>query len=79
MRRVKRALLSKKFLGRNSNRGDPAQMWMGHGSEEMIRRFTHLRADFMRDELRRVPRFAPKTVSNFAEIPPVAPQLAVAV
>jgi integrase-like protein len=24
--------------------------WIGHGSEEMIRRYTHLRPDFMQDE-----------------------------
>jgi hypothetical protein len=46
--------------------------WIGHGSEEMIRRYKHLRPDFMRN-------FAPKTVSKFAEIAPVAPQIAVAV
>jgi len=28
--------------------------WVGHGSQEMIRRYTHLRQDFMRDELARV-------------------------
>jgi len=28
--------------------------WVGHGSEEMIRRDPHLRPDFMRDELARV-------------------------
>jgi integrase len=53
--------------------------WVGHGSEEMIRRYTHLRPDFMRDELARVPDFAPKNVSKIVEIAPVAPQLAVAV
>jgi integrase len=53
--------------------------WIGHGSEEMIRRYTHLRPDFMRDELARVPDFAPKNASKIVEIAPVAPQLAVAV
>jgi integrase len=53
--------------------------WVGHGSEEMIRRYTHLRPDFMRDELARVPDFAPKNVSKTVEIAPVAPQLAAAV
>jgi integrase len=53
--------------------------WVGHGSEEMIRRYTHLRPDFMRDELARVPDFAPKNASKIVEIAPVAPQLAVAV
>jgi hypothetical protein len=45
----------------------------------MIRRYTHLRPDFMRDELARVPDFALKTVTKITEIAPVAPQLAVAV
>jgi integrase len=36
--------------------------WIGHGSEEMVNRYTHLRPDFMRDELARVPDFD----SNFA-------------
>jgi len=53
--------------------------WIGHGSEEMIRRYTHLRPDFMRDELARVPDFAPKNASKIVEIAPVAPQLAFAV
>jgi len=53
--------------------------WIGHGSEEMIRRYTHLRPDLMRDELARVPDFAPKNASRIVEIAPVAPQLAVAV
>ena len=53
--------------------------WIGHGSEEMIRRYTHLRPDFMRDELARVPDFAPKNALKIVEIAPVAPQLAVAV
>jgi integrase len=53
--------------------------WVGHGSEEMIRRYAHLRPDFMRDELARVPDFAPKNASKIVEIAPVAPQLAVAV
>ena len=53
--------------------------WVGHGSEEMIRRYTHLRPDFMRDELARVSDFAPKNLSKIVEIASVAPQLAVAV
>src|SRR5712671_7463397 len=53
--------------------------WIGHGSEEMIRRYTHLRPDFMRAELARVPDFASKNASKIVEIDPVAPQLAVAV
>jgi hypothetical protein len=31
---------------------------IGHGSEEMICRYIHLRPDFMQDELARVPDFA---------------------
>jgi integrase len=53
--------------------------WIGHGSEERIRRYTHLRPDFMRGELARVPDFAPNNVSKIVAIAPVAPQLAVAV
>jgi len=53
--------------------------WVGHGSEEMIRRYTHLRPDFMRDELARVPDFASKNAPKIVEFAPVAPQLAVAV
>jgi integrase len=34
--------------------------WIGHGSEQMVERYTHLRPDFMRDELARVPDFVPK-------------------
>jgi hypothetical protein len=42
--------------------------WIGHGSEEMIRRYSHLRPDFMRDELARVPDFAPKNASKIVEM-----------
>jgi hypothetical protein len=48
-------------------------------SEKMIRRYTHLRPDYMRDEFARVPDFPSETASKIAEIAPVAPQLAVAV
>jgi hypothetical protein len=38
--------------------------WIGHGSAEMVARYTHLRPDFMQDELARVPdivsEFGPK-------------------
>jgi integrase len=34
--------------------------WMGHGSEEMIRRYTPLRPDLMQAELEKVPDFAAK-------------------
>jgi hypothetical protein len=47
----------------------PLKKWIGHGSEEMIRRYTHLRPDFMRDELARVPDFAPKNASKIVEMP----------
>lgn len=53
--------------------------WIGHRSGEMIHRYTRIRPDFMRDELARVPDFAPKNASKIVEIAPVAPQLAVAV
>ena len=45
----------------------------------MVRRYPHLRPDFMRDELARVPDFAPQNASKIGEIAPVAPHLAVAV
>ena len=35
---------------------------IGHGSEQMVERYTHLRPDFMRDELARVPDFVRKPV-----------------
>jgi len=38
--------------------------WIGHGSEEMVERYTHLRPDFMKDELARVPDFAMKSDSE---------------
>ena len=44
--------------------------WIGHGSEQMVERYTHLRPDFMRDELARVPNFAPKA----GEIDPFDPK-----
>jgi integrase len=53
--------------------------WIGHGSEEMIRRYTHLRPDFMQDELARVPDFPSQLGAKVAEIAPFAPQEAVAV
>jgi hypothetical protein len=70
------------LLGLHEITGTPIEVfkkWIGHGSKEMIRRYTHLRPDFMRDELTRVPDSAPKNVSKIVEIAPVAPQLAVAV
>lgn len=38
--------------------------WISHGSEEMIRRYTRLRPDFMQDELARVPDLAIECASN---------------
>jgi hypothetical protein len=43
---------------------------IGQGSEEMIRRYTHLRPDFMRDELARVPDFALEIGSKVAVFDP---------
>jgi integrase len=48
--------------------------WIGHGSEEMVNRYTHLRPDFMRDELARVPDFASKFGPETAEIDPFDPK-----
>jgi len=53
--------------------------WIGHGSEEMVRRYTHLRPDFMQDELARVPDFPSQLGAKLAEIAPFAPQEAVTV
>ena len=49
--------------------------WIGHGSEEMIRHYTHLRPDFMRDELARVPDFSLEIGSRIAVIDPFDPKL----
>jgi len=49
--------------------------WIGHGSEDMVNRYTHLRPDFMRDELARVPDFAPESGSKIAEIDPFDPEM----
>jgi integrase len=49
--------------------------WIGHGSEEMIRRYTHLRPDFMQDELARVPDFALEIGSKVAVFDPFDPKL----
>src|SRR6266481_6413063 len=46
--------------------------WIGHGSEEMVRRYTHLRPDFMQDELARVPDFPSRLGAKLAEIAPFA-------
>jgi hypothetical protein len=52
--------------------------WIGHGSEEMVNRYTHLRPDFMQSELERVPDFAPKLSTKIAEFDRIDPQAVVA-
>jgi integrase len=52
--------------------------WIGHGSEEMVNRYTHLRADFMQSELDRVPDYASKLGTKIAEFDPIDPQAVVA-
>jgi len=47
--------------------------WIGHGSEEMVNRYTHLRPNFMQDELARVPDFAPELGSKIAGVCPFDP------
>jgi integrase len=49
--------------------------WIGHGSEDMVNRYTHLRPDFMRDELARVPDFAPESGPKIAVIDPFDPEM----
>ncbi len=49
--------------------------WIGHGSEEMVNRYTHLRPDFMKEELARVPDFDPELGSRNAVIDPFDPKL----
>jgi integrase len=49
--------------------------WIGHGSEEMVNRYTHLRPDFMQEELARVPDFAPEIEAEKAEFDPIDPRL----
>jgi len=52
--------------------------WIGHGSEEMVNRYTHLRPDFMQDELARVPDFASDFGPEVAVIDPFDPKAAAA-
>jgi integrase len=49
--------------------------WIGHGSEEMVNRYTHLRPDFMRDELARVPDFVMQSRLKTVEIAHFDPQV----
>jgi integrase len=49
--------------------------WIGHGSEEMVNRYTHLRPNFMQEELARVPDFALESGPKIAEIDPFDPEL----
>jgi integrase len=48
--------------------------WIGHGSEEMVNRYTHLRPSFMQNELERLPDYAPKFGTKSAEFDPVDPR-----
>jgi len=52
--------------------------WIGHGSEEMVNRYTHLRPDFMRDELARVPDFTSEFGPKVAVFDPIDPRSVVA-
>jgi len=49
--------------------------WIGHGSEEMVNRYTHLRPNFMQKELDRLPDFALKFGTKNAEFDPVDPRV----
>ena len=53
------------------------QEGIGHGSEEMVNRYTHLRPDFTQTELERVPDFVLNGTKN-AKFDPVDPQAGVA-
>ena len=48
--------------------------WIGHGSEEMVNRYTHLRPNFMQDELDRVPDYVARLGAKLAEFDPIDPQ-----
>lgn len=50
--------------------------WVGHGSEEMVNRYAHLRPDFKRHELARVPDFAMQSWPKTVEIAHFDPQVA---
>lgn len=52
--------------------------WIGHGSEEMVARYTHLRPDFMRDDLAKVPDFILGFGPEIDEIAPFDPTTTVA-
>ena len=47
---------------------------IGHGSEAMVERYTHLRPDYMQSELDRVPDFAVKSEQKVAEFAPDCPR-----
>jgi hypothetical protein len=47
--------------------------WIGHGREEMIRRYTHLRPDFIQSELEKAPILGTK----IAIFDPIDPQIVV--
>ncbi len=48
--------------------------WIGHGSEAIIRRYAHLRPDFMQAELEKVADFGPA----IAQFDPIDPRTEVA-
>jgi hypothetical protein len=48
------------------------------GSEEMIRRYTHLRPDFMQSELEKVLDYMSKLGTKIAEFDPINPQIVIA-
>ncbi|MGA2814495.1 MAG: site-specific integrase, partial [Candidatus Acidiferrum sp.] len=52
--------------------------WIGHGSEEMVRRYTHLRPDFMQSELDKVPDYMSSFAVKKVEFDPIDPRAAVA-
>ena len=47
--------------------------WIGHGSEEMVNRYTHLCPNFMQDELAKVPDFASELGPKNAAFAPFDP------
>jgi integrase len=49
--------------------------WIGHGSEEMVNRYTHLRPDFVQDELARVPDYSIQLGTKTAEFDPIDPNV----
>jgi hypothetical protein len=62
-------------LARWSWQERPIKKWIGHSSEEMVNLYTHLRPEFMRDELGRVPDFTRNSGSKIAEIDHFDPEV----